>query len=274
MSGTVEDVIAVEGAELGNTNGAKYFNYFGVPDLGDWCMAFQLYGVYAGGASLDWPPADHPDRTFVVPDEHDCPPWVFVDKDHGRRGDLVLYDWDDDSYGDHIGMCLGVYDWGVSAREGNTGNPRAVRDQQRVWSCILGFMRPNYGSKPQWKHGKGGWWYDHGDGTYATGWEEITDKDGVKRWYCFDDDGWMLTGFVQHADKDTGEKNWYYLSEWTEGYAAPEGHMVCGGIYTPKEGVNAGEPFAFYKDGRMVESGVVEAYPWQKHDNHFGRLMT
>ena len=262
MGGTVEDVIAVEGAELGNTSGAKYFNYFGVPDLGDWCMAFQLYGVYAGGASLDWPPADHPDRTFVVPDEHDCPPWAFVDKEHGRRGDLVLYDWNDDSYGDHVGLCLGVHDWGVSAREGNTGNPRAVRDQQRLWSVIIGFMRPNYGTKDQWiQAADGRWWYRHADGSYTTdGWERIGGE-----WYYFDADGWMVTGWKQWNG------DWYYLSEWTEGRCAPQGHMVHGGVYPDFQG----RCFRFYDDGRMQANGTCESVePWPLHDGDFGMLVT
>ena len=273
MSGTVEDVIAYAESQIGSTDGGKYFNICDSVDLGDWCMAFAMASAKKGGVSVDWPPQGEEWKKFVVPDSYDCPKQAWRTPQQVIRGTFPVFDWDGDGRADHIGICTGVGNDGIWTIEGNTSGGK-VDAKFRPWSVVLGGIQPNYATRPHWRHDKGGWWYDHGDGTYATGWEEITDKDGVKRWYCFDDDGWMLTGFVQHTDKDTGEKNWYYLSEWTEGYAAPEGHMVCGGIYTPKEGVNAGEPFAFYKDGRMVESGVVEAYPWQKHDNHFGRLMT
>lgn len=49
----------------------------------------------------------------------------------------------------------------------------------------------------------GRWWYDRGDGTYpADCWEEIQGK-----WYCFDPEGYMKTGWFLWEDR------WYYCTE-------------------------------------------------------------
>lgn len=144
MVGTVEDVLRVTEEELGNTDGAKYFEYFGYGDLGDWCMASAMYCVYKGGASLDWPPSSQPWKRFVVPDNHDCPPSKWLEPSQLVRGALVVFDWDADTWGDHVGICVSKHDWGCVTREGNTGNPRAYRERQRLWSEILGGMMPNY----------------------------------------------------------------------------------------------------------------------------------
>lgn len=54
----------------------------------------------------------------------------------------------------------------------------------------------------------GRWWYRHDDGSFTTDdWEQIGD-----RWYHFDGDGWMQTGWFTDVD---GKK--YYLHD-TEGY--------------------------------------------------------
>lgn len=49
----------------------------------------------------------------------------------------------------------------------------------------------------------GRWWYDNGDGTYpANSWKQIGDK-----WYFFDAQGYMQTGWIQWEGKE------YYCSE-------------------------------------------------------------
>ena len=194
MAGTVEDVLHVTEEELGNTDGAKYFEYFGYADLGDWCMASQLYCIYKGGATLDWPPANEPWKRFVVPDKHDCPPRKWLDPQQLVRGALVIFDWDTDTWGDHVGICVSKHDWGCVTREGNTGNPAEFRERHREWSVILGGMMPNYTDAPKakWIKKDGRWWYRHADGSYTrNGWEQIDGK-----WYYFDHEGWMLASTV------------------------------------------------------------------------------
>lgn len=57
------------------------------------------------------------------------------------------------------------------------------------------------GKWQQESNGKKRWWYRHADGTYTkSGWELID-----KRWYYFDGEGWMKTGWITYK----GSK--YYL---------------------------------------------------------------
>lgn len=65
-----------------------------------------------------------------------------------------------------------------------------------------------------WIQGADGrWWYRHADGSYTVNnWELIDGK-----WYFFDGDGWMKTGWIQWAG------GWYYLE--------PSGSMKTGWLY-------------------------------------------
>lgn len=57
------------------------------------------------------------------------------------------------------------------------------------------------GAWKQESSGKKRWWYRHADGSYTkSGWELID-----KRWYYFDAEGWMKTGWI------TYKSNKYYL---------------------------------------------------------------
>ena len=50
------------------------------------------------------------------------------------------------------------------------------------------------------------WWYKYADGTCPkSGWKQIDGK-----WYCFDDDGWLLTNqYIKSKDYDTNGKIYY-----------------------------------------------------------------
>ena len=64
-----------------------------------------------------------------------------------------------------------------------------------------------------------GWWFQFNDGTYPTnGWEHLTYNDRAD-WYYFDEDGWMVDGWLNWNG------NWYYLH--TE-YDGTRGHMYTG----------------------------------------------
>jgi hypothetical protein len=251
MAGTAADVIRAAESQLGQSDGAKYFNDLGSPDLGPWCVAFVRWCMAQAGVGFDWP-------LWVAWDWTDGS--RFVAPSDLQAGDAVSFDWDDDGLGDHVGIVKSVHDWGIVTIEGNTDWGH-VAEKQRLWSVIICGIRPTYRAKDEWiKADDGRWWYRHSDGSYTTsGWEHI---DG--EWYYFDAEGWMVTGWVEWGGW------WYYLSEWTDGPAAPEGHMVKGGIFADK----TGSCYAFYGDGRMVQAGDVTATPSQTHDGTFGRLVT
>lgn len=66
-----------------------------------------------------------------------------------KSGDLVFYQFDKDSYADHIGIVEKVSKTGVTAIEGNTSvtsddNGGAVMRRNRKWSCIMAVARPDW----------------------------------------------------------------------------------------------------------------------------------
>lgn len=97
-----------------------------------WCLA-QL-GLSCVGFPSAYCPAIHNHQTLTV--------------DQLRPGDIVLFDWEDDSVDDHVGIVKA----NDSARkvvttiEGNTNNGR-VANRERAWGTICGGMRPDFGGE-------------------------------------------------------------------------------------------------------------------------------
>ena len=208
MSGTVEDVISVAESQLGETDGAKYFNELGAPDLGPWCVAFVRWVMSKAGVAFDW-------HTWYAWDYSDAP--KPIDPRDLQPGDTVSFDWDDDGGGDHVGIVKSVHDWGICTIEGNTGGG-IVAEKQRVWDVIICGIRPRY-DEPMGEWIKKGdrWWYRHPDGSWtADDWEQIDGK-----WYYFDADGWMLASTCKQW-----RGNWYALGA--------DGAMLTGDMTNPE----------------------------------------
>lgn len=183
MAGTVEDVLDIARSQLGETDGAKYFNDLGSPDLGPWCVAFVRWVMSKAGVGFDW-------HTWYAWDYSDAP--KPINPRDLQPGDAVSFDWDDDEKGDHVGIVKSIHDWGIVTIEGNTGGGE-VAEKQRVWDNIICGIRPTFAQgKAQWIKKDGRWWYRHADGSYTrNGWEQIDGK-----WYYFDHEGWMLASTV------------------------------------------------------------------------------
>lgn len=60
-----------------------------------------------------------------------------------RRGDIVLFDWNDDGTDDHVGIVLSNDGKNITTIEGNTNNGK-VCNRTRAYNTICGGIRPNY----------------------------------------------------------------------------------------------------------------------------------
>lgn len=57
------------------------------------------------------------------------------------------------------------------------------------------------------------WWYQHADGSYTSnGWEQIDGK-----WYKFDQNGWMQSGWQTWGTDSSGQAAWYYMGDPNDG---------------------------------------------------------
>lgn len=95
-----------------------------------------------------------------------------------------------------------------------------------------------------WIQAKDGrWWYQHTDGQYMTnGWERINGK-----WYRFDKEGWMQTGWVQDR-RNFDPCYWYYLGE--------DGAMVTGWF------LDGDTWYYLNKDGKMATGWMLDRGTW------------
>ena len=232
MSGTAEDVLRIARGEIGKSDGSKYFNYFGAPDYGPWCVAFVRWCMAQAGVEFPW-------YNWYAWDWNDAPSRAVVAPRDLKAGDALSFDWDDDGGGDHVGIVKSVHDWGCVTIEGNTSGG-VCAERQRVWASIVCGIRPTYKGKAEWVQASDGrWWYRHADSSYTTnGWELI---DG--EWYWFDAKGWMYVGWLEYKG------HWYYLSGWHDGLY---GHMVHDGIFAD---ASTGKCYAFDSEGRMLTKG-------------------
>lgn len=75
-----------------------------------------------------------------------------VSKSNGRKGDMVIFDWNGDGHADHIGFIISRNsDGSYNTIEGNTAvgndsNGGEVMQRKRTQSSILAIVRPKYSS--------------------------------------------------------------------------------------------------------------------------------
>ena len=144
MSGSIADVIRYAESQIGESNGAKYFNEMGEADLGPWCVAFVRDSMRHGGVEFPW------DRWVAWdPDDYLTNGELVGDRE-AHVGDGVSFDFDGGT-ADHVGIITGVYDWGVSTIEGNT-DWGVVARKQRLWSVVRCVIHPVV-SRPEQKPG-------------------------------------------------------------------------------------------------------------------------
>ena len=103
------------------------------------------------------------------------------------------------------------------------------------------------GKTGNWVPDNRGWWFKYQDGTWPKSqWLEL-EWNGVKNWYYFGADGYMVTGWYQDGGK------WYYLhpkADGTRGYMYTGWHQIADNWYYFR--VTAGGP-----KGSLVVNGTT-----------------
>ncbi len=150
---TVDDLINVEANQLGYTeqppgsNHTKFGDVFFPGQPAAWCAAFQSWALDQVGFA--WPPDTRypgkgdPSVGFLkgLAQRHGW--WVTAVP---QRGDLACFEWEADSWPDHIGIVEHVLDGAtISTIEGNASGPdhtdEVARHSRALDSTIAGFIR-------------------------------------------------------------------------------------------------------------------------------------
>lgn len=136
-------MVAVAQAEIGNSGGMKYCEWYGYNYRVEWCAIFVSWVADQCGY-LD---------AGVLPKTAGVRPYVdwFKERGHwqGRDfeptpGDIVFFDWESDGLADHVGIVEKVENGLVYTVEGNTGDRCAERRYPVGNAPIYGFGLPSY----------------------------------------------------------------------------------------------------------------------------------
>lgn len=112
-----------------------------------WCMAFvRVAFINAGALSL------------IHGGECSCQRMIELFRNNGQytsnstgiaTGDVVFYDWNADSWSDHVGIVTGVSGSKITVIEGNYSDQVKFRTLEASNSTIQGYARPAYEAKPE-----------------------------------------------------------------------------------------------------------------------------
>lgn len=151
---TVSDILSIARAELGtkespaNSNNVKYNTwYYGNAVNGSqysWCMVFVQWVFDRAGFPLPFKTAS---CTALMNYAKEHNKWV---RGNYKAGDVLLFQFDNDAYADHTGICEGKATGGYQVIEGNTSisgsqsNGGMVCRKIRADKLILGAYRPDF----------------------------------------------------------------------------------------------------------------------------------
>ena len=142
---SAQDLLNLARGEIGTTSGRKYWEaYWGgswaYVDGGStpWCACFTSWLLSESGVTCEgFPRAVAIDRRDGFSRQ--------VEPSDLQPGDMVGYDWDGDTTGDHIGLFEEWVDggWSFHAIEGNTSGGVVARKLRYVSQVTIG-VRPDY----------------------------------------------------------------------------------------------------------------------------------
>ena len=106
-----------------------------------WCAAFvSAVGVFLGISHILLPECGVGDMARLYKAKN-----RFRAKDYTpKMGDLIVYDWDGDGKGDHIGIVERCYGGKITAIEGNYKDAVGRREISTAGKSILGYCTPDY----------------------------------------------------------------------------------------------------------------------------------
>lgn len=136
-------MVAVAQAEIGNSGGMKYCEWYGYNYRVEWCAIFVSWCADQCGY-LD---------AGVLPKMEGVRPYVdwFIERAQwqGRdyepsQGDIIFFDWESDGLADHVGIVEKVENGLIYTVEGNTGDVCAERRYTLRAVSIYGYGLPLY----------------------------------------------------------------------------------------------------------------------------------
>lgn len=102
-------------------------------------------------------------------------------------GDIVIFDWDGNKDGDHIGIVEEIIGNTVISIEGNFSEAVRRRSFNKNWNCIVGYARPKYDTKnPIYRLYNP----NNGEHFYTASYKELSDLQNI---------GWSYEGLLGYA---------------------------------------------------------------------------
>ena len=136
--------------------------------------------------------------------------WIENKKIIPERGDIILYDWDNNGHADHIGIVVSANNATATMEviEGNNDDRVGYRSVPYGAGFIRGFARPKYESLVKeaayenigWNKDNEGWWY-----AYGSKLGEFHKNNAVRingELFFFDTEGYC----VKHPDIETDDR--------------------------------------------------------------------
>ena len=139
------DVVTTAVSEIGTTEGARYYEWYGFDSHVEWCACFVSWVADQCGL------LDTVIPKFAVVD--DAVDWYQDNDQWSARGstpipgDIVFFDWNMDNNPDHVGIVTSVQDNIVYSVEGNMGDsPGAVGTRETAVNSVIifGYGNPDY----------------------------------------------------------------------------------------------------------------------------------
>lgn len=136
-------IVAVAQAEIGNSGGIKYCEWYGYNYRVEWCAIFVSWVADQCGY-LD---------AGILPKTAGVRPYVdwFIERGQWQSrdfeptpGDIIFFDWESDGLADHVGIVEKTENGLVYTIEGNSGDKCAERRYTVGRDPIYGFGHPSY----------------------------------------------------------------------------------------------------------------------------------